>query len=500
MSIKPVCLIILDGVGHSAQKAHNAVYHAQTPILDYFRDNYPFAMLSASGSAVGLLDGMIGNSEVGHLTIGAGRIIDQPIKLLHNAIDDQSFFSNVALVDCLQKVADKQTTLHLFSLLSDAAVHAHTKHLYAFIRAAAQQNVKRIVLHLFLDGRDVAPQSAKHYLQELEQFIQSFDNVVIGSISGRFYAMDRDNNWQRTQQTYEMLCKPNNKEKQWQQVIDDCYAKEIYDEFIPPTALTRDHAINNGDGIIFCNVRPDRARQLTQVFIDEQFNTFDRQKRELLFFLTPVKYGNNFTNKVMMTRQEIKNTLKEQLSNQNKRIFTIAETEKYAHVTYFFSGGREKPFTGERWHMIPSLKLQNYIEYPEMSAKLITQTVCASLANDPHDFYLINYANADMVGHSGNFDATVKAVECLDQQIKQLYDEVVEQHDGTLIITADHGNAEVMFDEVLQQPHTAHTTNLVPFYAVSKKWKNKELVLPGELSEVAEFIERIAIKQKSNLL
>lgn len=488
MSIKPVCLIILDGVGHSKQKAHNAVYHAQTPTLDHFQDKYPFATLAASGSAVGLLDGMIGNSQVGHLTIGAGRIIDQPIKLLHNAIDDQSFFSNVALVDCLQKVADKQATLHLFSLLSDAGVHAHTKHLYAFISAAQKQNVKRIVLHLFLDGRDVAPQSAVHYLQELEQFIASFDNVVIGSISGRFFAMDRDNNWQRTQQTYEMLRMSNNKEKQWQQVVDDFYAKEVYDEFIPPTALIRDHAINDGDGIIFCNVRPDRARQLTHVFIDEQFNAFDRQKRELLFFLTPVKYRDDFTNNLMMAQQEVQNTLKEQLSNQNKRIFTIAETEKYAHVTYFFSGGREKPFIGEQWHIIPSLKLQNYIKHPEMSAKLITQSVCASLADDPYDFYLINYANADMVGHSGNFDATVKAVECLDQQIKQLYDEVVEQRDGMLIITADHGNAEVMFDQVLQQPHTAHTTNPVPFYAINKEWQSKELALPGELSEVVEFI------------
>lgn len=487
MSNKLLCLIVLDGVGFTQETKYNAVFHAQTPILDYFKKKYPFSTLKASGSAVGLLDGMIGNSEVGHLAIGAGRIIDQPVKLLHDIIDDQSFFSNKVLVTCLQQVVNKKTTLHIFSLLSDAGVHAHAKHLYAFITAALQSNAQRIVLHLFLDGRDVAPQSAIHYLEELEQFIVLFDNIFIGSISGRFYAMDRDNNWDRTQQVYEMLCTPNHKEKQWHQVIDDCYNKEIYDELIPPTALIKDHQINNGDGIIFCNFRPDRARQLTQVFIDKNFDKFKQDKKELLFFLTPVRYHNDFNNQVMLERPKITNTLKEQLSKKGKRIFTIAETEKYAHVTYFFSGGLEKPFPGEQWHMISSLKLQNYINHPEMSAPLITQTICASLVHDPHDFYLINYANADMVGHSGDFAATVKAVECLDEQIKRLYEEVVIMRDGTLIITADHGNAEVMFDKVLQQPHTAHTTNPVPFYAVNKEWKGKELFLPRQLSEVAEF-------------
>lgn len=473
----PTVLVILDGFGYRKESKYNAIAQAHTPTIQNYFKKYPHAILSASGNAVGLLPNYIGNSQVGHLTIGTGRIIEQPATHIHQAIDDGSFFTNKVLINDLKKLHQNGKTLHIMGLLSDAGVHAHEKHLYAFLKAAQKQGIKNIVVHAFLDGRDVAPQSARIYLQKLTDYIAHHQGITLGSITGRFYAMDRDKNWTRTDATVEMLTKQHHDTKNWQQELEYNYQKNIFDEFIPPIALNSKSTINDGDAIIFFNFRPDRARQLTRRL----------HNRPLTFLLTPVAYTDAPVSDVMFATPKITNTLLDVLHQQNKSIFVIAETEKYAHVTYFFSGGREQPLPNETRILIPSIPAKNYVDQPCMSALKITQMILDSLRTAPKDFYLINYANADMVGHSGTMSATVKAIECLDIQLKQLYDQIIEKMNGTLYITADHGNAEIMFDEKSGQPQTAHTTSPVPFIMINKNIVDKKLNLK-QLSDIAPFI------------
>lgn len=513
----PLALVILDGFGHSTQRNYNAIAHAHTPHLDSWLTHYPHVFLHASGEAVGLLDHVVGNSEVGHLTIGCGRIIPQPIKIISTAIDNGSFFSLPTLHEQFQRLKNNKGTLHLIGLLSDGTVHSHEKHLYAFIEAALQNGIHNIIIHPFLDGRDVSRQSARVYLERLEAKLNTYGCGTIGSIHGRFYAMDRDHNWDRTQKAYTALTsyqhtqnidthghtnspakntKPCIPDKQilsprnhteipptdehtfskkhttedgpidWRTILEKNYAKNITDEFIEPITLDPSSTIKAGDGVIFYNFRPDRARQLTAAFIDPTFTAFARQEIPLTFFITPVSYSHSLNTTVLFPTPIINNSFKEILSNAGKTIFSIAETEKYAHITYFFSGYREAPFPTETRHLIHSIHKKDYSHNPKMSALKITRTVLQSLTHNPHDFYLINYANADMVGHSGNFAATVKAIECLDKQLKSIYDQVVKKMGGILCITADHGKAESMFDPITQQPITAHTTNDVPFIVI----------------------------------
>ena len=487
---KPTALIILDGFGHRDESLHNAIHNAKKPTFDYLEHHYPHTLLKASGTAVGLLDGYIGNSQVGHLTIGSGRITPQAVKRIHGAIDDRSFFSNPILLEQLHKLARTQNSLHIMGLLSDAGVHSHIKHLFALIEAARNAGVHKIIVHVFLDGRDVPPQSAQKYLHTLQTFLKN--NELIGSIHGRFYAMDRDKNWQRVEKTYRTLTEKQTSEPvEWQTILDKNYEHGITDEFIPPTQLNPTAPIETGDGIIFFNFRADRARQLTATFVDDTFKEFKLHKIKPLFFITLTQYSRALQTEVLYSMQAISNTLKDVLSDYGKTIVSVAETEKYAHITYFFTGGREREIPGEQRILVPSLQEKDYIQHPCMSAKEITQAVIESLKSNPKDFYLINYANADMVGHSGNMDATVKAVECLDVQLKKLYNEIVEQRDGTLFITADHGNAEQMFDPQSNQPRTAHTINPVPFLMINKKLKDKDIQLPlKELSDIAPFILR----------
>ncbi len=469
----PLALIILDGFGYRKETEHNAIAQANTPNLDTWFATYPHTLLQASGAAVGLLDGYIGNSEVGHLTIGAGRIIVQPVSIIHQAIDDGSFFSNKKLVENLEKLKQTGGSLHLMGLLSDAGVHSHEKHLYAFLKAAEKHGVENIFVHPFLDGRDTPPQSAAGYLEKLEK-----SGATIGSLHGRFYAMDRDNNLERTAQSYKILTESQSEiTPSWQKVLEKSYAQNITDEFIPPIQLDPEGVIKNGDGVIFFNFRPDRARQLTKMFLDNL---------NLAFFIIPVTYQGDLNTTYLFEKPTIKNTLKDILSQNGKTIFSIAETEKYAHITHFFTGHKEEPVAGETRVLIPSIVAKNYIEHPCMSAPEITNAVLKSLQEDPHDFYLINYANADMVGHSGDMAATIKAIEYLDVELKKLYDTIVEQMGGTMIITADHGNAEVMFSETSNQPQTAHTTNPVPFLFI-KKDAQEDLQLK-ELADIAPFI------------
>ncbi|MDR3646936.1 MAG: 2,3-bisphosphoglycerate-independent phosphoglycerate mutase [Candidatus Babeliales bacterium] len=474
-------LVIMDGFGISENKKYNPIYLAKKPTLDYLLINYPNAILQASGKYVGLPEGYIGNSEVGHLTIGAGKIISQACAIINAAIEDQSFFKNQVLTHDLTKLYNANGDLHIIGLLSDAGVHSHEKHLYAFLRTALNCTIKKIYIHLILDGRDVAPESAAIYLTRLQDFIEPYTQISIGSIQGRFYAMDRDNNYQRTKQSLELLTTPQEINfKNWKDAINNYYTQNISDEFIPPTQLDSLAIVKDNDGIIFFNFRPDRARQLTTELL----------KLNLSFLLTPVSYGSNIETDIMFQQQPIKDTLMDILAEMKLQTFSIAETEKYAHITYFFKGGRENLYPNETQVLISSIKSNNnYIDNPTMSANKITDAIIYSLEHDPKDFYLINYANADMVGHSGDFDATVKAIECLDKQLKKLYEEIVLKRNGTLYITSDHGNAELKFDENTGQTSKAHTTNPVPFIFVRKDVKDQNITMPlTQLANIKDFI------------
>lgn len=486
----PTALVILDGFGFRTNSEGNAIALAKTPNLDRWLKIYPNTVLKASGTAVGLPEGTIGNSEVGHITIGTGRIIQQPLTVINHAIEDGSFFTNPILCNELGKLRTTGKTVHIMGLLSNAGVHSSTKHLYAFIKAAQQQGIARIVVHPFLDGRDVAPKSAEPLLETLQKNLEQTGIGIIGSLHGRFYAMDRDRHWERTEKSYRVLTqKQNGSLPHWREALQASYAQGITDEFFVPTQVAPNAQICNGDGIIFINIRPDRARQLTQCFTQPHFKQFKTQALDLAFFITPVTYGTQTPSLVLYPQPIPDNTLKDILAQHEKTIFSIAETEKYAHVTYFFSGGNEKIVHHEIRILIPSIKAVSYAPYPAMSAPLITQAVIKSLRRFPRDFYLINYANADMVGHSGNLNATIKAIEVLDEELGKLYDVVVQEMGGTLYITADHGKAEQMIDSKTGQPRTAHTTNPVPFIMLRKGLENSGEKLPLKgLSDIAGFI------------
>lgn len=490
----PTALIILDGFGYNPEITGNAIAQAQTPFWNWLTQNYPHTLLHASGQYVGLLPGYIGNSEVGHLNIGAGRIVQSILKKFHAAINDETIFKNKILIDNFSKLKKSNKSLHLIGLLSDGGVHSHEFHLHALLKMAITNGLKNIYIHPILDGRDVTPKSASIYLKRLEALCNSLGHGTIASVSGRFYAMDRDKNWDRTQQFYDMLVgqtkiTPSPQQENnasWQNVLDNQYDQEITDEFINPTLLNSSGIIKPDDGVIFFNFRPDRAIQLTQSFIDPHFDKFPVQnvcstKNTLAFFITTTRYKEEFSaynNDILFERDQIKNTFFDVLAQQQNppKVFIIAETEKYAHVTYFFRGMQDIQTPNETRILIPSIKTKNYISHPEMSANEITNAVLNSLQNNPADFYLINYANADMVGHSGDFDATVKACECLDKQLEKLYKQIVETMNGTIFITADHGNAEQKIDPIIGTPLTAHTKNPVPFVLVNKEMQRNQIL------------------------
>ncbi len=487
----PFVLVILDGFGQALSSRSNAIFHAYTPHLEEWFKTYPHTTLTAAGKAVGLPEGYIGNSEVGHLTIGSGRIILQNLVRINTLIHNKKLKNHHVIKSCFSQLAATKKTLHIMGLLSDAGVHSHISHLFAYIDLAIEYGITYINIHPFLDGRDVPPKSSKKYLKKLEKKIANFPSCQIASIIGRFYAMDRDHNWKRTQQIYTMFTEQHKPQwSGWQDALAYYYKQNITDEFIPPTPLFSTPLIQENDGILFLNFRPDRAHQLTASFTDPNFSAFSKKTLALSFFITPTDYNSDhYVTQTLLKKINIQNTLKEILSQNNKTIFTIAETEKYAHVTYFFNGGKKDLLPNETRVLVPSVPTKNYIDFPQMSARHITQKVIESLKTNTRDFYLINYANADMVGHSGNFKATVKAIECLDEELKKLYDIVVEEKSGTLIITSDHGNAENMFNTQTGQPQTAHTVNPVPFIVINKNLKNKNISLKLKgLSDIAPFI------------
>jgi 2,3-bisphosphoglycerate-independent phosphoglycerate mutase len=488
MSNQPTLLIILDGFGYNPDNEYNAIAKAQTPNFNHWFKTYPYTYLKASGEAVGLTPNTIGTSEVGHQTIGAGRIIPESVVRINQAIDDGSFFKNETLLSALAKIKKNNGRLHLMGLLSDAGVHSHEQHLFALIKAAQEQGIPTFI-HAFLDGRDVPPRSAATYLAGLARICKQ-DGCSLASIHGRFYAMDRDNNWERTEQTYRVLTQQQKDIRPYSdEFLRQQYDKGVSDEFIPPTQLDPNGIIRPGDGVIFFNFRADRARQLTRCFITPHTARFAITPLKLSCFVGMTDYDHDVRNEALLAKEQITHTLKDELARADLTMFSIAETEKYAHVTYFFGGGREQELPGEELVMIPSIKTHNYVAHPEMSAKDITNTVLKSLQTDPYDFYLINYANADMVGHSGDFEATVKAVECLDRELQKLYEMVVHQMNGTMYVTADHGNAELMFDEETLQPKTSHTLNPVPFLILRKGLEHRNLQLPlTGLADIAPFI------------
>lgn len=484
MKINPIALVILDGFGYSPTPHYNAIAHAKKPFIDFAMENYPHTLLDASGPAVGLPKGYVGNSDVGHSTIGACRRIPSAFLQLMESIENKSFFSHPVLINHFKKLAQSGQTLHILGIFSDAGVHGHMAIILATIQLALEQKIKKILIHAFLDGQDVTQKSAPHFLNQIQKIIDANPTVSIGSITGRWYAMDRDKHIQRTGATFAMLTQEKKPEfNSWQSALEYYYQKNLTDAFIPPTLLEQSAVIKEGNGLIFTNFRKERERQLVSLFLDS------KDAPKLAFLITPILYDPTFNNPTLLETHLIPNTLKEQLTILGKTIFSIAETEKYAHVTFFFDGGREHEFLRETRVLIPSPHVANFANLPEMAAQEITNSVVASLKTDPQDFYLINYANADMVGHSGDFKATIQAIEFLDQQLKQLYEQLIVKMNGTLIITADHGKAEKMYDEKSHQPYPGHTTNKVPFILIKNDlWQKKIDLGIHELADIAKIV------------
>lgn len=471
---RPILLIILDGLGYTTDTHYNAFSIANTPHFDAWQETYAYTTLHASGSFVGLANTQNGNSEVGHFTLGSGTIIHQTATLLQTTMNFQNLCLHQTLVKELKNF-NPDKTIHLIGLVSDGSVHSDIKHVYEILQVLAHYKFQNIAVHAILDGRDTPPQSALIYLKKLEKKLYTFQNATIATVHGRFYTMDRDNNYDRTKQAYNVMTQHQKTIYNYSSYIQDQYAKNITDEFIPPAACSPQHTIQHGDGALLFNYRPDRAKQITKMLLEQN----------LAFFITPVLYDQSLPTTPLIQAPQAKNTLLEILNANKKTMFTIAETEKFNHVTYFFNGHRSITFPYETRTLIPSLKVKSYDQAPAMKAQEITQEVLNTL-NNPYDFYLINYANADMVGHCGNLQATVQAIETLDQNVGQLYEKIVVQRQGTIYITADHGNAEKMFDPTTKQPYTSHTNNPVPLYILGQK--KQDLTHLQGLADIAPHI------------
>ncbi len=486
--MNPFVLMILDGWGFREASEHNAIAKAKTPHWDHWWATKPHCLLDASGATVGLPENQMGNSEVGHMHIGSGRRIEQDLTQINHAIIDGTFDTNPIFLNIFKQLTQDNQSLHIMGLLSPGGVHSHEEHLFALLKLAHRQHFNSIHLHLFLDGRDTPPQSAKESLIRLNEILVTHPVATITSMTGRFYAMDRDKRWERIKPVYDLLTQGDGTDV-FENVMDALeyfYQQGIFDEFIPPTRIGVKHPIKTNDALLFFNFRADRARQLTQAFMDPAFSGFQRLKTiQPRAFITMTPYDDTKSTLVAFPNTEINNTLGEILSKQGLRQLRIAETEKYAHVTFFFNGGKETPFCNETRCMIPSPPVLTYDKQPEMSAKQLTEAICHALKNKTHDVIICNFANADMVGHTGNLDATIKAIECLDKAMASVW-EVLQQQGGHLLITADHGNAESMFDDATQQPHTAHTNNLVPCLFLGEGWHfNRQ---QGALQDIAPTI------------
>jgi 2,3-bisphosphoglycerate-independent phosphoglycerate mutase len=469
--VRPAVLLILDGWGMSDSAEHNAIQAANTPNWDYLWENYPHTSICTSGPAVGLPGGQMGNSEVGHLNLGSGRVVYQEFTRVSRSIRTRSFFSNLTLTDAVDAAVTRQKAVHILGLLSPGGVHSHEDHIHAMVKLAAERGVKAIYVHAFLDGRDMPPKAAEASLNKMQAV---FDELGVGrfaSMVGRYFAMDRDRRWERIEKAYGLIVQG---EAQYrypdaQQALQAAYRRDETDEFVAPTGIGDIAHVNDGDVIINMNYRSDRARQITRTFIEPGFDEFTRQVwPKIDRYVSLTEYNKDFDIPVAYPSERLINTFGEYIAKQGLHQLRIAETEKYAHVTFFFNGGIEEPNEGETRILVPSPKVATYDLQPEMSAYQVTEKLVAAIENGNYDAIVCNYANGDMVGHTGNYDAAVKAIEVLDECIGNVC-KAAQKAGGEVIITADHGNAEQMLDTEVQQPHTAHTTNPVPLIYVGKQ-------------------------------
>ncbi|MBN9542224.1 MAG: 2,3-bisphosphoglycerate-independent phosphoglycerate mutase [Alphaproteobacteria bacterium] len=490
--MQKVLLCILDGFGLAPSSKDNAITSAETPFFDEAFSKYPYARISTSGLDVGLPEGQMGNSEVGHMSIGSGRIILQDLPKINDAIETGSVKGNKVIKQIIEKYTGSENSFHLMGLLSDGGVHSHQDHMIYIAKYLAEQKVD-VKIHAFLDGRDTPPQSAKIYLENLQKQIQSFNNISIATIAGRYYAMDRDKRWDRVEKAYNaIVLSSGDIAENALDVLENSYRNQVLDEFVIPTVIGNYKGIQDGDGFLFTNFRADRARQLSHALIDQAFDKFER-KKVINFGLKSgmMEYSDLLAKSMdsVFPNEEVLNTLPQVLADNNLKQLRIAETEKYAHVTFFFNGGVEKVLPGEDRVLIPSPKVATYDEIPEMSAYDLTEKLVDEIETEKYDFIAVNYANCDMVGHTGNFKASVEAVETIDKCVKDL-SEAALKHDYIMLITADHGNVEQM--ENGEQAHTSHTLNPVPLIILTKDKKIGSFgIQDGRLCDVAPTILEI---------
>ena len=488
---KPIALIIMDGFGESKIVEGNAVLNAKTPNLDKLIAECPNTLIAASGMDVGLPEGQMGNSEVGHTNIGAGRIVYQDLTRVSKSIADGDFFTNEVLVEAMNNA--KNGALHLMGLISNGGVHSHIDHLKALIKMAKEQGVENVFVHGFTDGRDVAPTSALSFVEDIENYMKEVGVGKFASLSGRYYAMDRDKRWERVQLAYEaMVTGKGNTATSAKEAIEKSYADDKIDEFVVPVVMVDENGqpiglIKENDSIVFGNFRPDRAREITRALVDTDFVGFERPNMNT-FFVCLTTYDVTIKNvHVAFKPQSLENTLGEYLAKNGKSQLRTAETEKYAHVTFFFNGGVEEANEGEERLLVPSPKVATYDLQPEMNAPELTEKVLAKIDEDKYDFIVLNYANPDMVGHTGVVEAAIKAVETVDTCVGKVVDKIVSKG-GSVLITADHGNAELMQDPETKTTITAHSTNPVPFIVVGEEFKTANLREGGRLSDIAPTV------------
>jgi|TARA_B110000116_G_scaffold269285_1_gene284937 2,3-bisphosphoglycerate-independent phosphoglycerate mutase len=491
---KPVVLLILDGFGHSDDPEHNAIFAAKKPVLDALSDN-PHTLIATSGMAVGLPEGQMGNSEVGHMTLGAGRVVYQNFTRINKAIEDGDFFTNPVYVEAVDKAVAADKAVHVLGLLSQGGVHSHDDHIIAAVELAAQRGAKKVFVHAFLDGRDTPPRSAAAPIKKTEAKLAELGVGRIASVIGRFYALDRDNRWDRIQAAYDLMTqgKAEYDAISAEAALAAAYARDENDEFVKATIIVGEDeeaaTIEDGDAVLFMNFRPDRARQITRALVETDFDGFERELLPTLAdFVMTTEYAASIDTSTAFPPLGMINSFGDYMAQQGKTQLRIAETEKYAHVTFFFSGGQEDLYDGEERILVPSPNVETYDLQPEMSAPELTEKLIAAIASQKFDAIICNYANCDMVGHSGVFDAAVKAVEVVDGCVGQVL-EAVKKVGGEALITADHGNVETMFDTAVEQKHTQHTTLPVPFiYSGPRQFKFAE---GGSLADVAPTILKL---------
>ena len=505
MSKKPVVLMVLDGYGLNDRTDGNAIAMAKTPVMDKLMAECPFVQGQASGLAVGLPDGQMGNSEVGHMNIGAGRIIYQDLTRITKSIEDGDFFENKGLMAAIENCKKNDSDLHLWGLLSDGGVHSHITHLYGLLELAKKNGLSKVFVHAFLDGRDTPPASGKDFVAQLEEKMAEIGVGKIASLSGRYYAMDRDNNWDRVQKAYDSLVKGEGvKATSAVKAMEDSYAQDVTDEFVLPTVITDEagnplSVVKDNDSVIFFNFRPDRAREITRAFCDDKFTGFDRDFLKLTYVCFK-DYDETIPNKIIAFEKEaISNTFGEYLAKCGKKQLRLAETEKYAHVTFFFNGGVEDPNADEFRLLVNSPKdVATYDLKPEMSAPEVGMDLVEAIKSDKYDVIVINFANPDMVGHTGVIPAAVAAVERIDGLVGEAV-EAVKEVGGVMFICADHGNAEKMIDYETGEPHTAHTTNPVPFILVNAE-PDMKLREGGCLADIAPtLLEIMGLEQPAEM-